>query len=84
MPRPRALTPQQMAHAAELYREGKSRRQVAAILKVSETGVLTALRQLGVQLRDQRKASAESNRSRAGHYRRRQLVSSVFHLGAAA
>ena len=82
MPAHKALKPMQMHHAAELYREGKSRRQVAAALKVSEDAVKTALRELGVPLRDRSRASAESNRRRAGHYRKTQLISSVFQLGA--
>lgn len=81
MPRPKALTPEQAQHAADLYREGKSRRKVAAILKASETSVVTALRELRVPLRDRCHASAAHNRSKAGHYRRSQLVSSVFQLG---
>jgi hypothetical protein len=84
MPHPKALTPMQMHQAAELYREGKSRRQVAAALKCSETAVRTALIELGVPFRGRRHASAQSNRRRAGHYRKSQLVSSVFQLGAIA
>lgn len=82
MPRPKALPPMQRYQAAELYREGKSRRQVAAALKASEMAVRTALADLGVPLRDRAHASAESNRRRAGHYRKSQLITSVFHLGA--
>jgi hypothetical protein len=70
-----------MHQAAILYRdEEKSRRQVAAILKASETSVVTALRYLGVPLRPQRQAAARHNRSRAGFYRKSQRIASVFDL----
>ncbi len=81
MPAHKALTPAERCLAAEMYREGKSRRQVAAALKASEMAVRTALRDMGVPMRKRAHASAESNRSRAGHYRKSQLVSSVFDLG---
>ena len=82
MPRPKALTPMQMHQAAELYREGKSRRQVAAILKCTETPVRNALAELGVPMRDRYAASADFNRSRLGYYRKSQLVSTLFPLAS--
>jgi hypothetical protein len=79
--KPPALSPQDMLRAVEMYRDGKSRRQVAAAMRCSETAVWTALRHLGVKPRPQRKAAAEHNRSKAGHYRKSQRVSSIFALG---
>jgi transposase len=70
----------QMHQAAELYREGKSRRQVAAALKVSEMPVRNALAAFGIKPRPQREAASTHNRNKRGHYRKSQLVSSVFHL----
>jgi DNA-binding NarL/FixJ family response regulator len=78
--RPPALSPQEMLRAAEMYRDGKSRRQVAAAMRCSETAVTTALRTFGMKLREQRRAAAEHNRSRAGYYRKTQRVASVFDL----
>jgi transposase len=81
MPVPRALSLEQMHRAAELYRDGKSRREVAAILRVSETPVRTALRDLGVPMRPTLLAAADAVRRRTGWRRKTQWVASVFDLG---
>jgi hypothetical protein len=68
-----------MLRAAELYRDGKSLRQTAAALRASNKAVMTALRYLGVPMRNQRKATSEFLRER---HQRRPMVATVFDLGA--
>lgn len=72
----------QMHRAAEMYRDGKSLREIEAVLRVSKTAVKTALHHMGVPLREKLQAAAEATRARTGWRRKSQLVSSVFDLAA--
>lgn len=70
-----ALTTHQIRHAAELYRDGYSRGEVARVFAVSEMAVRNALALAGVPMRPRREAAI------AGLHKwmvARRRVSSVF------
>ena len=75
-----ALTDSQVRRAAELYRDGYSRRQIGDYFGVSDTAAKNALRLAGVQMRE-RKAAATLGLQHWSRSRKR--VSSVFALGCA-
>jgi transposase len=78
MPRPLALTPAQRLRAAELYAEGHSRRQIAAVFSVSDMAVRTALKRQRVAMRDASQAQrSPKNPARFQHSR----PASVWELG---
>lgn len=74
-----ALTTHQIPRAARLYRDGHSRREIAAFFGVSDMAIRTALKLAKEPMRDRKQASSLGVKRWA---KSRHRVASVFQLSA--